>query len=170
MVAGALAVVVLGGCGDNGESRDKGGEDKPSAGGAYDEAAYCSLVEEALDREPPDPAGLDGEVTEESAKALERAFAAELAFTEKVAAAAPDDLADEWKSVVDVQAGVAEQGRKFLDPEFLADFKAKSEAERAEFLFTEILGPFEDLDEKDLEAVADHAASACGVEGLFGVE
>ncbi len=164
MVVAALAVATLGACGDDDAG---GGADDPSAGGAYDKAAYCGLVQEAIDRDVPEPAGLDGEVTEESAKALEEAFSKELAFTEEVVAAAPEELTDEWQSVADVQAAVAEQGRKFLDPEFLADYRAKSEDERIEFFFTEVLGPFEDLDDKDLEAIGTHAESECGIEGLF---
>lgn len=168
MVAGALAAVVLAACGDEKAGDEKAGDDRPSAGGVYDEAAYCSLVQEAIDRDQPDPGGLDdGEFTAESAKALEEAFSKELAFTEKVVAAAPDELEDEWRSVADVQAAVAAEGRKFLDPDHLADFKAKTEDERIEYLFTEVLGPFEDLDDKDLEAIATHAETECGIEGLF---
>lgn len=170
MVTGALAAMALAGCGDDADGGGEPGGDKPSAGGAYDESAYCDLVQEALDRKPPEPPGLDGELTAESAKALADAFSKELAFTQELVAAAPDDLEDEWQAVADAQATIAEQGRKFLDPAYLADFKAKSEDERAEFFFTEVLGPYADLDQKSLETVAGHAESACAVEGLFGVE
>lgn len=89
---------MLSGCSEDEPEKKK---DADAAGG-YDKDPYCVLVEEALEREPADPSGLRGDVTPESAKALEEALRAELAFMEKVAAAAPEDLAEEWQSVTDV--------------------------------------------------------------------
>ena len=163
---GAIALLALGACGND----DAGERKEPSAGGGYDKAAYCTLVKEAVDRDSPDLPDSDGDLTPEAMKELEASFAKELAFSQKVADAAPEELSEEWQSLVDVQAAVAENAKKFLDPDYAAAFKKKSEDERMETLFTEMLGPFEKLDEKDMTAIGEHADSECGVKDLFDSE